>query len=142
MRVRCLNCGHEWETSAKKPQCPKCKKYRYEVIQQDESVSEPVTNHPEQDESQHEQDESKDEPKDEQDEDLTKDVKGEDILEKPKKAVKRSEKKKEDTSKVRKVINVLLIVGAVLTVGYFFWFWILPRLRQPEEKEPGGGVKY
>lgn len=27
-----MNCGHEWKSRAKRPQCPKCKRFRVEVI--------------------------------------------------------------------------------------------------------------
>jgi len=126
MKVRCKNCGYEWETESKKPQCPKCKKYRIEIIDesnknQTENMNETMNEKDEsmnKAENQHENHAEKSEIQTEKDE-LYKDVKGEAILEKPKKKPKQVKQVQSKGSKARTVINIILIIIALIMLGYF-----------------------
>lgn len=120
---KCLNCGHEWESRAKRPQCPQCKRYRVETVGNSSKLND-VNDEPEEVGS------SEDEPVEETktEKDLYTDVTGETIIEK--KPKKKAQKKKGINWKLT---NVALVIGAIAAGCFALWFWLFTRDVQDRE---------
>ncbi|AEA46677.1 hypothetical protein [Archaeoglobus veneficus] len=118
----CLNCGHVWESNAKRPQCPKCKRYKVKEVE-----PEPAAN---------------DEPPQQNDEpaDLTRDVAGEPILDskpapQPQPPQQQEPPKK---SRLRRAVNILLVLGAVASLAYIAYLKLFARKVEPEQEKDEG----
>lgn len=152
--VECQNCGHRFMTKAKRPQCSKCKSYSLKEVIGEEinesssddfdessesSTDELMNQHDELMNHQVMNDESSTEKSStEIQEDLTKDIKGESILEtKPKKPKKKKEKQEKKEKKEKKEgkkegsgLSWLFLIGALFT-GYMIYRF----LRKSEKEE-------